>query len=196
MPRAWSQTRVLQIGTLLYSLCVLGAIPQRSMPQPALPFVEKDVCPGEFCVYGTWTAQKAVPVFDTWQPNRHRIAQVAQKQNIVARTGLVVTSKPGTIRMDRDLPEQSLRKGEIIFTYTYRGEGFSAVWFRGRFYPDFDISFAKWPDGFGCGGAHCAATYTDLGDKTWWVEIVLSDGKVGWVDATRGSFNMHIKEAQ
>jgi len=195
MLRACPQYSVV-IGTLLYSSFVLAVIPQRSMPQPALPFVEKDVCPGEYCVYGRWTAQKTVPVFDTWQPDRHRIAQVAQKQNIVARTGLVVTSKPGTIRMDRDLPEQGLRKGAVLFTYTYRGEGYSAVWFRGMFYPDFDISFTKWPDGAGCGGTHCAATYTDLGEKTWWVEILLPNGKVGWVDATHASFDMHIKETR
>lgn len=44
-------------------------------------------------------------------------------------TGAVVTFRPGLIRMDRDLPEQNLRRGDTILTYAYRGEGFSAVWF-------------------------------------------------------------------
>jgi hypothetical protein len=65
--------------------------------------------------------------------------------------------------MDRDLLEQNLKRGEIVLTYAYRGEGYSAVWFQGKYYPEFDISFTKCPDGLGCGGAHCAATYTDLG---------------------------------
>jgi hypothetical protein len=86
------------------------------------------------------------------------------------------------IRLDRDLPGDSLKQGDLISTYAFRGEGFSAVWFHGRYYPEFDISFTKWPDGTGCGGAHCAATYVDLGKKEWWVEVKLASGISGWVD--------------
>src|SRR5580658_4963819 len=74
------------------------------------------------------------------------------------------------------------RRGDTIFTYAYRGEGFSAVWFKGKYHPLFDISFAKWPDGTGCGGAHCAGTYVDLGRKSWWAEIKLTSGRTGWVE--------------
>jgi hypothetical protein len=72
------------------------------------------------------------------------------------------TFRPGIIRMDRDYagaglvgpaPAQDLKRGDILLTYAYRGEGFSAVWFKGTYYSDFDISFTKWPDGQGCGGA-------------------------------------------
>ena len=96
-------------------------------------------------------------------------------------TGLVITEKPGVIRMDRDLPLQHLQAGDIILTYADRGEGFSAVWFKGKYYPDYDISFAKLPDGTGCGGDHCAATYEDLGAKIWWAQVKFSSGLQGWV---------------
>jgi len=78
--------------------------------------------------------------------------------------------------------DQDLRRGDMVLTYAYRGEGFSAVWFKGRYHSDFDISFAKWPDGTGCGGAHCAAIYTDLGRKLWWAEVKLASGRTGWVE--------------
>ena len=91
--------------------------------------------------------------------------------------------------MDRDLPEQNLKRGEIVLTYAYRGEGYSAVWFQGKYYPEFDISFTKWPDGSGCGGAHCAATYTDLGKKTWWAQVRLLSGMTGWIDMTTADFD-------
>ena len=87
--------------------------------------------------------------------------------------------------MDRDLPDYKLKRGETILTYTYRGEGFSAVWFKGQYYSEFDISFAKRPDGQGCGGADCAATYVDLGKKVWWAEVKLKSGLSGWVNTTR-----------
>jgi hypothetical protein len=91
--------------------------------------------------------------------------------------------------MDRDLPEQHLKRGDTILTYTYKGEGFAAVWFKGIFYSEFDISFTKWPDGGGCGGAHCAATYTDLGKITWWAQVRLSSGRMGWVDMGEAEFD-------
>jgi hypothetical protein len=69
--------------------------------------------------------------------------------------------------MDRDLPERDLRRGDTLLTYADRGEGFSAVWLKGEYHSEFDISFARNPDGTGCGGAHCAATYVDLGQKSW-----------------------------
>jgi hypothetical protein len=97
-------------------------------------------------------------------------------------TGVVITFQPGVIRMDRDLPAEHLLRGDTVLTYAYRGEGFSAVWLKGRYYTGLDISFAKWPDGTGCGGAHCAATYLDLGRKSWWAKVKLKSGQVGWVE--------------
>ena len=90
--------------------------------------------------------------------------------------------------MDRDLPEQKLKRGDSILTYAYRGEGFSAVWFKHQYYAEFDISFAKWPGGQGCGGEHCAATYVDLGKKIWWAKVKLTSGLSGWVDMTTADF--------
>jgi hypothetical protein len=77
----------------------------------------------------------------------------------------------------------------MILTYAYRGEGFSAVWFKGLYYSDFDISFARWPDGSGCGGAHCAATYVDMGEKVWWAEVKLKSGRSGWVNMDTAVFD-------
>jgi len=84
--------------------------------------------------------------------------------------------------MDRDLPDEDLLRGDTILTFANRGEGFSAVWFKGRYHPSFDISFTKLPDGTGCGGTHCAATYMDLGRKLWWVNVKLKSGQTGWVE--------------
>jgi len=108
---------------------------------------------------------------------------------VVGVTGVVITIRPGVIRMDRDLPEQHLKRGDTILTYTYRGEGFSSVWYEGRFDPEFDISFAKWPDGQGCGGSHCAATYVDLGEKVWWAKVKLKSGRTGWVNMDTTEFD-------
>jgi hypothetical protein len=154
----------------------------KAMPAPVLPFYDWGACPYEACAYRQWTAHRPVKVYDTWKPGRRPIAQLAVGDHVTGITGVVATFKPGLIRMDRDLPELDLRRGDTVFTYAYRGEGFSAVWFKGRYHASFDISFAKWPDGTGCGGAHCAATYVDLGRKSWWAEVKLASARTGWVE--------------
>ncbi len=55
-------------------------------------------------------------------------------------SGVVITYEPGIIRLMADLPQDDLRSGDTILTYTYRGEGFSAVWFNGRFYHDYSMT--------------------------------------------------------
>ena len=154
----------------------------KAMAAPALPFYDWGACPYEGCAYRQWTAHRSVTVYDTWKQGRRPIAQLTVEDKVTGITGVVITFKPGLIRMDRDLPAADLRRGDAILTYAYRGEGFSAVWFRSRYHSGFDISFAKWPDGTGCGGAHCAATYMDLGRKSWWAEVKLKSGQTGWVE--------------
>ena len=168
-------------GILSAAFCQDFAQP-KAMAAPTLPFYDWGACPYEACVYGKWTAYRPVTVYDTWKHGRRPIAELAAGDRVTGIRGAVVTLEPGTIRMDRDLPEQGLQRGDTILTYAFRGEGFSAVWFKGKYHPEFDISFAKWPDGTGCGGAHCAATYTDLGKKSWWAEVKLSSGQTGWVE--------------
>jgi len=154
----------------------------KGMAAPALPFYDWGACPYETCGYRQWTAHRSVTVYDTWKQGRRPIAQLAAGDQVTGITGVVITFMPGLIRMDRDLSGPDLHRGDTVLTYAYRGEGVSAAWFNGRYYTDFDISFVKWPDGSGCGGAHCAATYRDLGRKSWWAKVKLKSGRTGWVE--------------
>jgi hypothetical protein len=160
-----------------------------TQPAPTLPFFDWNACPFEGCRYGEWTASGAVEVFDSWRPNRKRIATLPTNAGVKGVSGVVITYRPGLIRLNTDLPEDNLHRGQTILTYTYRGEGFSAVWFNGRFYHDYDITFAKWPDGSGCLGSDCAGTYVDLGEKVWWAKVKMSSGNVGWVNMNDAKFD-------
>jgi len=156
-------------------------------PPPALPYYDWKACPFEGCVYREWTSKTAVALYDTWKPSRQRLRDLPAGEKVQALTGVVITLRPGVIRLDRDL-DPDLKKGDTLLTYTYEGEGFSSVWFKGAFRNEFDISFAKWPDGSGCGGAHCAASYIDLGDKEWWAQIRTKSGSVVWVNMNDSEF--------
>jgi hypothetical protein len=118
---------------------------------PSLPFVDFEASPCEGCIYQKWIARKPVAVYDTWKEGRRQVAQILTGDRVTGITGVVITYRPGLIRMDRDLPEQGLKQGDTIFEYTYRGEGYSGVWFDGRYRPSYDVSFAKRLDGSGCG---------------------------------------------
>jgi hypothetical protein len=180
------------LAALVPAVCQQPAeIPEepQSMPAPALPYYDFKACPFEGCTYGKWKARKAVTVYDTWKSNRKVVAKVSPGESVTGLNGVAITLKPGTIRLDRDLPNLNLKKGDTMFTYTYVGEGFSAVWFKGKFYPEFDISFTKWPDGNGCNGPSCAATYVQLGENEWWAQIKLKSGRTGWVNMEEAEFD-------
>jgi hypothetical protein len=87
------------------------------------------------------------------------------------------------------MPESDLRRGDRILTYAYLGEGGSAVWFKGTFISDFDISRTKWPDGAGCQRTYCKATYLDLGRHVWWAKIRMASNKFGWAEVRDGNFS-------
>jgi hypothetical protein len=161
----------------------------KAMAAPALPFYEWNACPFEGCAYREWTARKATVVYDTWEEKRRQVASLSVGDKVIGVTGVVITYRPGMIRMDRDLPKDGLKRGDTILTYTNRGEGFVAAWLKGVYYSDFDISFTKWPDGGGCSGTYCAATYIDLGKVAWWAQVKLSSGRMGWVDMEKAQFD-------
>lgn len=182
--------RLLTITSLLaLAAAMLAQQPSgKQMEAPALPYITKNVCPFEHCVYREWTALKDMPMYDTWQGTRRQIGILRKGEAAKALGGIVITDRPGVIHVDRDIPEAKLKRGDTLLTYGYTSEGFSRVWINGRYYGAFDISFTKWPDGTGCGGAHCAATFVDLGKKAWWVELKLNSGATVWVDTEAESF--------
>ena len=160
----------------------------RPAPCPELPRFDWNACPFEGCIYREWTAAEAVPVYDTWKGRRQQIAQLAVGDKVFAITGVVITKKPAVIRVDEDMPERQLKKGDIILTYTYHGEGDSEACFQGRYYPNFDIHFSKSEDGF-CGSRDCEGTYVNPGKKEWWAKLKFKSGRTGWVDMNPFKFS-------
>lgn len=170
----------------------LCAVQEQPVPQPkppTLPFIDRGACPFEGCQYGPWTATKRTTVYDNWEPGHKTIALLAIGEKITGITGVVITYVPGVVRLDRDLPEFGLKRGGRILTYAYRGEGTSAVWFNGRYYSDFDLSFARGPEDSGCHGNGCAATYVSQGKKVWWAQVKLKSGRTGWVNMNEATFD-------
>ena len=144
----------------------------KAAPCPALPHFDWNACPFEGCTYRQWIAHDVVPVYDTWKENRREVARLAVGESVNAITGVVITYKPGVIRLDEDVPDANLKRGDVILTYTYHGERDTEACFKGKYYRFFDIHFSKAEDGF-CGRQHCEGTYVDAGKKAWWAKVKL-----------------------
>ena len=164
-----------------------GAGESNAPPCPALPHFVWNACPFEGCTYRQWTAHEVVPVYGTWKEKRREIARLAVGDKVVAITGVVITYRPGVIRVDEDVPDAELKTGDLIRTYTYHGERDTEACFKGKYYRFFDIHFSKSEDGF-CGRQHCEGTYIDAGQKAWWAKVKLKSRRTGWVDMYHAKF--------
>ncbi|HNY40138.1 MAG TPA: hypothetical protein PKJ41_07075 [Bryobacteraceae bacterium] len=190
VPSAWT---ALPVAWFAICFAAGSALAQdstrlRGASAPVLPHIELRASLGEGHQYGRWKALRNVAVHDTWKKGRKVVSRIAPGETIVAESSVVVTTKPGVIRMGRDLATHGLKRGDEILTYGFENEGFSKVWFKGRLYADFDISFTKWPDGAGCQGGHCAATYIAQPELIRWVKVRLMSGLNGWVSTDDAAF--------
>lgn len=153
---------------------------------PRLPYVDSNAGLGEGRVYGERTAAGEMAVHEGYGEGRRVVARLGKGDVVVAESSVVITTRPGVIRMERDLGRHGLRRGDEILMYGFVNEGSARVWFKGWKMADFDVSFAKWPDGGGCVGANCAARVVSEAEAVTWVRVRLKSGVRGWVKAGGG----------
>ena len=149
---------------------------------PALPLTVENILPGEGWVPGTWKARGPARVYNTWAQNRRRIAVLRKGQRFTLLSGLCTVSQPDVITVTAAIPEMGLDRGDSLLRYVRRGEGWADFWAKGRWYSDFDGSFVTDANQTGC-RHFCKALETKPGLRTWWFNIRLPDGRIGWTDA-------------
>lgn len=136
-------------------------------------YIDKGACPFECCTYRDWRAEKTTRLYAE-PKTASRVAGIAEKRAIVkAQTG-EVHIKPGKLIVKRDVA--AFRKGNILWVYTYLGEGFFKVWYRGTFIEEeigFDYRNPS-PDDWGY--------FEVIPDSIWWVRLRTSKGIEGWTN--------------
>ena len=167
---------------------------QSGQPQgPPIPYEDAGACPFEGCVYREWIANAPV-VVKTSRRNDALIAFRLQKgERVQAITGVVVTEKPGRAQFrtavdltayphtsDRPQPQSiHIEPGDTLFLLTYRGEGETAAWFKGRLYDAVDAS-----DLFNSACTDnrksCAGHIIDNPASVWWIQLKNKAGLIGW----------------
>jgi len=140
--------------------------------QPAF-YIDKGACPFECCTYGNWVAKREIKLYTG--PDKHSAiaGTVMEGATVHAQTGEVQT-KPGKLIVRRDTA--TFRKDDVLWVYTYLGEGYYKIWYQGEFVKEqvnFDIRNsipAHW------------GYFEVMPDSVWWAKVRMPGGLEGWTD--------------
>ena len=157
------------IRQTLLGLVIFLAAPSGAMAKngdsPPNPFVHKGTCPFECCTYRDWKTLKKVTLLDKPKGTR-KIVDIGKGKIVRGVTG-VVYSRPIRLVATHAYEDSPIKKGELFYALHGVGEGFWAVWYRGKVY---SVDFSSESE-----------TILDAADPKWWVKIRARNGKSGWV---------------
>ena len=98
------------------------------------------------------------------EPNGKKIVgHVRKGESVLALTG-EVHSIPLRVVIRKDSPEEGVTKGDVVYILHYSGEGYWAVWQKGKV-----IQLQNFSD------------KAPFPRATWWVQLKTKQGVVGWV---------------
>ena len=144
-------------------------------------YVDKGACPFECCAYGHWKTGKETVLFARPDKKSKRVGKCEAGSAVIAETGEVHTIS------GRFLVKKAWKKykpGDILWIYTYTGEGNFKVWDDGRFV-EMQLGFSPYGGSSGCRCELDKDCWGQLDKKlkmTWWVKIKNTDGVIGWTD--------------
>jgi hypothetical protein len=160
---------------------LLMSCPTLAQKHAPRSYIDKGACPGECCTYRQWKTEKATPLFS--RPDIHS-AGVG-----IARAGSSVKALTGEVHTiaSRFIVKKThgrYRPGDVLWVYTYIGEGLFKVWFKGRMREE-GLEFSPWG---GSSGTRCEQAGMCWGELdrelkfTWWIKIRTANGVEGWTN--------------
>jgi hypothetical protein len=145
---------------------------------PPMPYRDLGACPFECCHYGAWTAVKPATARQTDDPRSSVAFQIKAGQKVTAQTGVVITRKPGTVRMQKEYSYDTYKvpAGTLLYTLHNGGEGTTLIWFGGK---------ARWAELYAetvhKGTADYPWDVLSLPETEWWVKVRTENGAIGWI---------------
>ncbi len=190
--RKWAAAEAARDRRIARGRDLLAALPAERRPPDFL--VTGETCPFECCEYREWSVLQEIELFASADgPSLGRKLQPGEQ--VLGLTGNVHL-RPRPIFLQRAIEAYSytaegeekleIGAGDLIFELEELGEGYSAVWYRGR------ILHAEtgWllPEGCLAIDAECWGDYLDKkreipADYQWWVKVRLKDGTTAWARA-------------
>lgn len=157
----------------------------RELPEehrPADPYVARNVCPFECCVYRTWSVHGRVPLYEAPRSDTE-IEVLEEGDTVVGRTGNVhLSPRPaGVVHAVKLEDGTELSTGEILFVLDYLGEGYSKVFYEGEVHQAFTYGLRNYCPRL---STDCWGEYLDSEgvNQVWWVKVDAPSGITGWTD--------------
>lgn len=150
---------------------------------PSLPYESVDKGPCEYCIYGKWIVVKATAIRKSRRSSAPIAFNVKKRERVTAVTGVVGTTKYGTMKVLRSTETEDgvrLRAGETLYLLRYVGEGYFVAWYKGR-----EITVLSLDD---------SLDVTSSPEIVWWIQIRNKTGKVGWTNQANHFDSMTLNQ--
>jgi hypothetical protein len=148
---------------------------------PKLPFKDFGACPFECCQYRAWTANKDTVIYKEMRDNSSVAFQIKRREKVTGLTGVVITTKSEQVKALKNFMMDNgkipIKKGDILYTLTYRGEGFYLISYKGKNFDDEIFDEAK-------------LKVLSQPKSVWWVKIKNRKGQIGWTRLPENFDNM------
>ena len=157
-------------------------------PEPTIPIVFADICPGEGCRYGTWIACKPIAVLSESRLDAPVIFALSRGDTLISLTGNEVVERAGkivfrdTVRVRTDGWSRYLfTPADTLYPLAYDGEGLGSWYFHGR------LGAGTWFfNEYGHSQPDPGIVVVRAWLTRWWVKARNHDGKEGWFESQSG----------
>ncbi len=161
---------------------VMPALLFAAQTSPPKVLIDKDICPGEGCSKeGNARATKSTKVYAEPNENSSAIWEFTPGV-VVTSSGSEVHTAGGRFVVKRAY--ENYQPGDVLWVYTYIGEGVFKVWHEGKMYEE-KLDFSPWG---GSAGKRCekddGSCWGELEkelEMTWWLKAKSIDGQEGWI---------------
>jgi hypothetical protein len=142
-------------------------------------YIDQGACPFECCTYRAWHTKAETVAYAQPDQNAKVVGLLKVGAIVEAITGEVHSIPARFVVMK---PHAEYKPGDILWVYTYLGEGHFKVWRNGAMQEE-DLGFSPYG---GSPGARCEDTRHCWGELereltfSWWVKVRSKEGWEGW----------------
>ncbi len=156
--------------------------------RPPRVYIDRHICPGEGGFYQGRQAQVLKPtvMYAASRARSRRLFRILPGEKVRA-VDSEVHAIAGRFVVKR--PHGRYQPGDVLWVYTYLGEGVFKIWYGGKMYEE-NLGFSPWG---GSSGSRCEQGKECWGElegelrMTWWLKITDKRGRQGWIRVDYGS---------
>ncbi len=121
--------RSLGIGILILTLMIASGFQSQQQETRPPKFIDRGACPFECCQYGDWRVEKETPIYAERDHQSRMVGTLEAGTNVAALTGEVHTVP---VRFVVKRKRWRYVPGDVLWVYTYLGEGYFKVRYKGK----------------------------------------------------------------